>query len=416
MDFAFGRRASGAALLFAVLLSPAGASDRQADRFERTYGLDYRITLDPARDAADIEIRLSQHRDLVREVRFRLRPEWFDAFRGDGELAVTPQHATWRPPPDGGVLRFRSRVNHRRGSGGYDAYMTSRWAILRGDDLVPPASVRSLKGATSRARLAVSGPPDWSVLTPYPRGEDDWFEVDRPERRFDRPVGWIVAGELGVRRGIIGGTRVAVAGPTGQAIRRMDMLAFLNWNLPELMRVFPDFPRRLLVVSAGHPMWRGGLSGPGSIFVHADRPLISENGTSTLLHELVHLAQGYAADPGGDWIVEGIAEYYSIEIMRRSGTLSARRAEKSFAQVGDWADAAEALVTDRAQGATTARAVTVLRSLDAELREATGGDASLDDIAQALSERGERISLTVLRSEAERLAGRPMRSLDALDQ
>ena len=43
---------------------------------------------------------------------------------------------------------------------------------------------------------------------------------------------------------------------------------------------------RLLIVSAGDPMWRGGLSGPSSMFLHSDRPLISENRTSTLLHEL----------------------------------------------------------------------------------------------------------------------------------
>ena len=67
------------------------------------------------------------------------------------------------------------------------------------------------------------------------------------------------------------------------------MLALLNWNLPELARAVPNLPRRLTVISAGDPMWRGGLSAPQSIFIHAERPLISENGTSTLMHEIMHI-------------------------------------------------------------------------------------------------------------------------------
>ena len=43
------------------------------------------------------------------------------------------------------------------------------------------------------------------------------------------------------------------------------------------------------VVGAADPMWRGGLSASNSLFLHADRPLISENGTSTLVHELTHV-------------------------------------------------------------------------------------------------------------------------------
>jgi len=72
-------------------------------------------------------------------------------------------------------------------------------------------------------------------------------------------------GKLGVRRERVAGVRVAIAGPEDQQIRRLDMLALLNWTLPELARIVPELPPRLTVVSAGEPMWRGGLSGPQSI-------------------------------------------------------------------------------------------------------------------------------------------------------
>ena len=59
-------------------------------------------------------------------------------------------------------------------------------------------------------------------------------------------------------------------------------------------------------------MWRGGLSAPQSLFVHSDRPLISENATSTLLHEVMHLALGIRAAEQFDWIVEGLASYFAL--------------------------------------------------------------------------------------------------------
>ena len=44
-----------------------------------------------------------------------------------------------------------------------------------------------------------------------------------------------------------------------------------------LSRLLPDFPDRLTVVSATGPMWRGGLSAPASLYIHADLPLISDS-------------------------------------------------------------------------------------------------------------------------------------------
>lgn len=382
---------------------------------EQLYQLDYRFRLRPDQSLAVVVIDLRQPRDLLREVRFRRLPGWHRDFSGDGSLQTTEAAIIWRPPAEGGRLRLVASIDHRRGQGGYDSRITEDWAIFRGDDLVPPAAVRTLKGARAQARLQIDGPEGWSVATPFPRDEEGWYLIDDPARNFDRPVGWMAAGKLGVRRDTAAGVTVAIAAPVGQGVRRMDMLAFLNWNLPALEQVFPDFPGRLLIVSAGDPMWRGGLSGPRSMFIHADRPLISENGTSTLLHELVHLAQGYSADPGGDWIVEGVAEYYSIEIMRRTGTLSEKRAARALAAVSRWGDKAGRLETDRSRGAVTARAVSLLAAMDEELRRRSGGEASLDDVVRALSEHHERVSAATLRREAERILGGPLESLASLE-
>ncbi len=120
------------------------------------------------------------------------------------------------------------------------------------------------------------------------------------------------------------------AAPEGESARRQDALAFIKWNLPKLLDVFPDFPKRVLIVSAGDPMWRGGLSGPASIFLHSDRPLISENRTSPLLHELVHVALGIRGDNESDWIVEGLAGVLFHSNVAPPGGIGQKRYEQAM--------------------------------------------------------------------------------------
>jgi len=187
-------------------------------------------------------------------------------------------------------------------------------------------------------------------------------------------------GKLGIRRETIAGTRVAIAAPQAHAVRRMDMLALLNWTLPELNEVLPDALPRLTIISAGEPMWRGGLSAPASLFLHADRPLISENATSSLLHEVMHTALGLRPRDGNDWIVEGLAEYYSIQLLRRGHAISASRAKKAFAQQAEWGAQSAFLCGEESTAATTALAVTIFRKLDRELLEKSDGKVDLDSL------------------------------------
>jgi len=388
---------------------------KPAEKQKRVYELDYDAVFVPERGVVRMDVSVSQPRDLVRRLRFSFDPKRYRNFEAEGELEVAEEEVNWRPPPEGGSLSFEVVLNHARKSGSFDSLMTEDWAVFRGDDLFPPAAVTALKGARSKARLRMAGPDGWSFVSAYPRdGEDaDWFTVEWPDRRFDRPVGWMAAGELGSRWTRIGDRRIGVAGPTGQGVRHLDILAFLRWNLPELVKVFPAFPIRALVVSAGDPMWRGGLSGPASLYLHADRPLISGNSTSTLMHELVHVAQGYRAASDEDWIVEGIAEFYSLEIMRRSGTISEARYERGMDKLDEWASESETLRAERSSGARTAKGVTVMRELDTELRERSGGKASLDDVARRLAEDGSPVTTQLLRDIAEQLAGAPLESISA---
>ena len=191
----------------------------------------------------------------------------------------------------------------------------------------------------------------------------------------------------------------------------MDILAMLQWNLPRIRKVTPDMPERILVVSAGDPMWRGGLSGPGSLFLHADRPMISENGTSTLVHEMMHVANRLEAQQGADWIVEGLAEYYSLKIMWRSGTISDQRYQRAFQSLEKRGEEAGRLDVDVSRGPVTARAVGIMRELDHEVYKKSRHEKSLDDVMLLLMKSGEKVTLQLLRQAAAECIGAPAAAL-----
>lgn len=394
--------------LAACLLLHAAAAVAE----ELPYELRYDLTFRPADDRADVVITLGKGAQHVRWMRFSVNPDRLQDFEADGKLERDGRYLTWTPPDKGGRLRYTAVVSHRRGDR-FDARMTEDWALFRGDDLFPAARLRQSKGAEADATLHVHLPKGWSIATPYEPLGGNVYRIENPEFSFDRPTGWMTAGRIGARRDQIAGVLVGVAGPMNQAVRRMDILAFMNWNLGELRAVADRLPERLLVVSARDKMWRGGLSGPDSLYIHADRPLLSENGTSTLLHELFHVVTRLRGRKGGDWIVEGLAEYYSLKLMWRSGTLSKRRYDAAFAQLEDWGGelTLEDLATDRARGPVTARAVLLMRDLDREIHRRTGRSKSLDAVVRRLVEAREPVDLAKFRDAVEQVMGAPSEML-----
>jgi hypothetical protein len=292
--------------------------------------------------------------------------------------------------------------------------MDKTWAVFRGDDLVPMVKARLRKGASSRASLRFRLPPGWgSVDTGWIRNPDGSFAIDSAERRFDRPTGWMIAGDLGQRRERFGSTDITVSAPKGDAVRRMDVLSFVGLLWPSIESAFGRLPPKVLLVRAGDPMWRGGLSGPNSLFLHADRPLVSENGTSTLVHELVHvLTRIRGKAPEDDWIAEGLAEFYSIELMQRAGGMTDARRAVVDAELKRWSAGVKTLRTKRSKGPVTARAALLFGELDAEIRKASDGRRGLDDVVRMLIRRRD-VSLIGLRIAAEKVAGGKLRTFDS---
>ncbi len=392
------------AALCLVLASAAGSAGAQSTPASpsRPYDLTFEATLVPTERLA--RARLHMGPNLVDRMVFRIDPERHTNVRGDGKVVVEGKSVTWEPPRAGGSLRYDFRVDKLRGASAYDARISEQWAIFRGGDLFPPARVMAADGSVSQSTLRLRVPEGWSIAVPYERLPDGRYRIENEHRRFDRPTAWMALGRIGILRERVAGSSVVVAGPFRQQFRRQDILALLRWTLPSLRDVIGALPERLLVAGAGDPMWRGGLSGPASVFIHAERPLITPDGTSPILHELFHAATGARSTVDGDWITEGLAELYSIELLARSHTISRSRYERVLAKIA--ARGAQAkLLGLGSTGASTARAVTVLRELDTELRARTEQQKTLDDVVAELARKHIGISTATFQATAEQVSG-----------
>ncbi len=368
------------------------------------YALHYAVEFLPAAGVAAIEISTQRGTGRLIGLDLDMPTDTYRDVSGDGEVLRTGDRVQWLPPRAGGALRYRVTIDHRRDNGEFDARMTPNWVVVRGDRLFPPAVVRATKGSGSKARLGFKLPRGWvDVETPFSKVKGGEFAINSATRKFDRPVGWIAAGQLATSRETIAGTRVILTAPKGERVDAAVTMAILRQVLPEMRKVFGELPEKTLIVRSGDPMWRGGLSGPGSLWLHAERPLISANGTSTLLHELAHVFGNIRGAPMQDWISEGIAEFYSLEIGRRVGLITESRFQKAITSARASGAKVKTLRAAESSQDRTRKAVALFAALDVELR--AHGGSGLDALTQMLTHR-ETVNLPELRVDAAKLEGR----------
>lgn len=393
-----------ALLMFWLALMTSNSS--LADDKETGYTIRYEVKIEEGQQQAAVNIKLSGPQ-LPSKLVLHIDPERHLDFSTPAGLQRKKNQIIWQPKGSKASISYRYIIDNQKSSGRYDSRITPEWAILRSDKLIPPISATAPRQLSSRATMTFSLPKKWSSAAPYESmaNNKNSYRVIDPGRRFKRPKGWLMLGKFASRQDIIGKTDVRVAAPAGSGTRLQDTLAFISWNLPELTRLFPDFPEHLLVVMAGKPMWLGGLSGTRSLFMHSSRPLISGNRTSSLIHELVHVGTGIRGDKESDWVVEGLAEFYAIEILRRSGGISQRRFEQSMEKLHQWGRQAPSLLVKRSSGAVSARAASLMYELDQTIQKQSEGQRSLDDVARDLADHNGTVSVAMFTRLAEKAAG-----------
>jgi predicted metalloprotease with PDZ domain len=347
--------------------------------------------------------------ELLESLSFSNKDGIYSNIKANGKLTIKDQLVLWELPKGPAQLTYTMKIAHERTPGKFDAMMTNDWALFRGDDVIPAMHIYEVDGAYSQSTLEILMPEGWSsVETGWPRKKGNIFTIDNPDRRFDRPTGWIMAGKIGTRRASVANTSIAVTAPKGENFQRMDALTFLNFVWPQVQEAFKHTPKKLLIVGAGDPMWRGGLSASNSLFLHSDRPLVSENGTSPLLHELTHMVTRIsglvAANKNDDWIAEGLAEFYSFELLYRANGMTKSRRNTVIRSLSNWGKDVKHLRATKSTGPVTARAVVLLDELDREIRKRSYDKYSLDNVVRELMIK-RKVSLDDLRKISEKLVG-----------
>ena len=360
-----------------TLSSPAWAAGKKVD-------LDYHVRLLPQSDQAEVRLTLAQG-SAVRSLDFDLGDgSLYSDFKADGQWQLTPgkqARGVWRPVADKASLTYRVRISHGRKNGSFDTRMTPSWALMRGDDLVPAAKLDQQDGIELISRLEFELPSGWkSVETAWPRIGKNKFRIDNVSRLFDRSTGWMLAGHLGSRRTRLGETEVTVASPRGQGMRRMDVLTLLTFVWPQVQAVYPRHPTKLLIVGANDPMWRGGSSAHESIYLNSRLPLVSESGSSALVRELAQVFGRINDTQRSDWIGEGFAEYYAIELVRRAGGMSDERYQSLQERLSKDSQNVTTLRGEQVSPAQVSKAVVLMQELDREIRLKTRNKRSLDDV------------------------------------
>ncbi|MDX9670463.1 MULTISPECIES: hypothetical protein [unclassified Pseudomonas] len=377
--------------------------------------LDYHVRLLPQSDQAEVRLTLAKG-ESVRSLDFDLGDgSHYSDFKADGQWQLTPgkqARGVWRPTGDKASLTYRVTVSHGRKSGSFDTRMTPNWALLRGDELVPPAKLDQQDGVELVSRLQFELPNGWkSIETAWPRIGKNTFRIDNPSRLFDRPTGWMLAGHLGSRRTRLGETEVTVASPQGQGMRRMDVLTLLTFIWPQVQAVYPRHPGKLLIVGANDPMWRGSLGAHESIYLNTRLPLVSESGSSALVRELAQVFGRISDEQRSDWISEGFAEYYAIELVRRAGGMSDERYQALQAKLTRDSQKVTTLRGEQISPAQLSKAVIVLQELDREIRLKTRNKRSLDDVLRGAMHLGT-VSTKEFVQLAESVLGASSKVLD----
>ncbi|NIE74228.1 hypothetical protein F3J45_07235 [Pantoea sp. Ap-967] len=347
--------------------------------------LDYQVRLLPASGQAEVRLTLEDG-GAVRSLDFDLgKAGAYSGFQADGQWQQQGERGVWRPAAGKTSLSYRVKLEQKQRNGAFTSRITPHWALFLGDQLVPPARLDQQDGTELVARLSVDLPEGWkSIETAWPRIGKDKFRIDNVSRLFDRPTGWMLAGDLGSRRARLGETDVTVAAPVGQGMRRMDSLTLLTFVWPQLQAVFPRNPAKLLLVGGRDGLWRGAMAANGSIYLHSSRPMVSENGSSPLLRELVQLFAQIRVRDNSDWLGHSLTEYYASELLRRAGGISDDRYEVWQARLQKHGGKVTQLRGEHASQAQIARGVVLLQALDKEIRIHTQAKRSLDDVTRAL--------------------------------
>lgn len=380
-----------------------------------TFSVQYTIEIDAAQPSqARVRWELTGI-DEIERIRFRIDPARFDAFVGSGSFERRGNQILWSPNGPYAELSYTARLNHRRTAGkGYDSYAGDDWILSRTTDFFPRSAVLFRPDVEpepeARARLVLRLPAGWESATVFPVDGPNRYIVETPNQRLDHPRGWLILGRIRRTDTRIAQTALTIVRAPGVTREVESIVRLMRAAIPMVTALLARPLPRLLIAIGPDPMWRGGLSGEDSFYIHDRRPLRSRDHTSPYLHELFHVAAPFRPHADAHWVTEGLAEYYSIELQRRMGRLSETRYQRAlehFAEHGLWG---HDFTRSSAPALRNNSAPLVMYVLDQRIRAATGGQHGLDTVVMSLARDGGTISTARFLGTVQRVAGKSFAS------
>lgn len=381
-------------ILGAYLAIGLGANSASA---KETFSIEYIVSISASTPhLAEVRWELAGIEEVA-QLRLAFPADRFGGFAGTGILQPRADGVLWEPGGPYAHLTYHVELNHARGrQQRFDSYAGDSWIVTRARDLFPRIGIEYRPGSTaspkSRARLVFRLPRGWRSAAPLPAVGPGAYALSQPGNTLDRPRGWFMLGQFNLDRQEIDQVMVEIARVPGTGLAPQKLFDFLDHTLPALRKLLAAAPATILVVNAPDPMWHGGISGEHSFFMHSGRPLRTPDKTSPYLHELFHVLQPYKADADADWIEEGLAEFYSLELQRRAGLIDAAayaRALGYFERYGLWnVD----FTQQHDNAATNNSAPLVMYAIDQRIQRATAGKKRLDDVVLDLARAGGDVS------------------------
>lgn len=421
-------RPARAALLAVLLLGPLVPAAAEGGVVARW---DYVLSVpDPAAGLVRVDLTISGVEGVVTSFTFLTggRRGAVTDVTGGPDTPLTPVPGGFEVTVDGDES-FSYLVDVGAGAARPDgklAHAGPDFVLFKAEAVALGFTYQYYEGAPLRNRSTVRlDPPEgWRAAAPWtPLGGDAYA---LPEGAVV-PRGFVAMGDFRADEAWdAGGTRVRHVRLGQPAPFEPDLRAYLARAGPYLEAVYGHRPPDLLVVSAPDPMLRGGLAGWGSLYAHEAADL------RTLAHEHAHVHQRFgpqeAMGRASVWLAEGDADWHGALSLHAAGFWSAARVNEALRDAERARDDpafADARLADATYDTTSAgrsmeryayhKGATVLRALDATLREATDGAAGVPELLRRLNARHAdptRDDLVVenadVAGEASRLAGRDL--------
>lgn len=349
----------------------------------KTVDVTYKVKFLPEQNTAQVTIRLEDGAAVPNLIFNFLSVQRYSNFTVDGSWQLNDDRGIWQPTNGKSSLSYTVQITPSDKQN-ISEKITKDWLVMKGDSLVPPIEAITMPKVNVVSRVQFELPKEWrSVETVWKRIGPNKFRIDDTQSGFNRPTGWIAAGKLGSRRAKLGETEVTITAPVGQQVHRMDMLTLMTYVWPQLQAAFPRDPQKLLVISAREGMQQQAQGLTQSIYLAANQALIAENGVSDLLKELVLSFTQLSSNTDEQWISQGLAQFYSLELLMRSGGITPDRYQHSIQR---WKEDTKQVNVLRGEvnEQKIQRAALFFATLDKEIKARTKNEFNLDNVTRGL--------------------------------